>query len=684
MHETGEVFDRRSAARVNTVTSLEISYENAAQEEIKLRGVALDLSEHSVSVIVSEFLPGGGTVLELKVNLDESDPFRTFGVITSTGIQTSDGHYKYGVKINQADARNRRILSSWLARKLLKNDSYKDRRFQRTIQSEYVIFDNGHGERIVGFLDSPIDSPPSQLPFLILSPGFGETKANTLGLSFMLAKNGFRVLRYDPTNHIGESDGAIVECTLSKLKRDMRACIDFGERVHGVSSVGLIVASLSALVGFQLASEDSRVNFIGALVPVVDLRKTLKSVYNEDLVGEYILGRRWGLIDMLGFPIDADRFLEDAIHSGFSSLDTMRDTIAKIRAPLSCVAASEDPWVLEADLKSVFAARNGGTTTGYTVVKEGMHQLQENPLASRSALFEITKAAIQFLKPHQAGELEVVQPRFREVAIQFRLEKERRKLTSSLGKEGEVQFWTGYLQKFRSIIRIPDFNDFYEMIEHLSGGIQTGDTILDAGCGNGSLGLWLLQKHSLLPPRERPDYTYVGADFVPGALANARLTHSEILQAGSQKSESTISPAHFVYVFADLDHRLPFLDGYFQKIYCNLVLSYVRHYQNALRELYRVLAPGGALVITSLKPHADLSAIYRNFLNQAKNAEDIEQAKALLTNAGLIRSRESEGHYKFFSDAELTGMILELGVEKPTIVRSFSNQANIAVIKKVT
>jgi ubiquinone/menaquinone biosynthesis C-methylase UbiE/pimeloyl-ACP methyl ester carboxylesterase len=682
MHETGEVFDRRSAARVNTVTSLEIRYENAAQEEIKLKGVALDLSEHSVSVIVPNPLPYDGTVFDLNVSLDDSNEFRTCGSVTSPGIQTTDGRYKYGIKIGPVDARNRRLLSSWLAKTLLKTDSYKDRRFQRTIQSEYVTFKNSQGEQIAGFIDSPIDSPPSRLPFLILSPGFGETKANTLSLSFMLAKNGFRVLRYDPTNHVGESDGMIVDCTLSKLKQDMGVCIDFAQRQHAVSSVGLVVSSLSALVGFQLAAEDPRVSFLGALVPIVDLRKTLKSVYNEDLVGEYIQGRRWGLIDMLGFPIDADRFLDDAIRSGFSSLEVMTETIAKIQAPLWCVAASEDPWVLVEDLKNALAARNGGRTTRYTVVKEGMHQLHENPLASRSALFEITKAAVQALHHREPADQDIVQPRFREVAIQFRLERERRKLISGVGKEGEVLFWTGYLQKFRSILRIPDFNDFYQTIEEMSGGVQSGDSILDAGCGNGSLGLWLLQKHGLLPLRERPAYTYVGADFVSSALVNARATHSEILQRPLATSETAISPAHFVYVLADLDHKLPFLDGYFQKIYCNLVLSYVRHYHNALRELYRVLAPGGVLVVTSLKPYADLSAVYRNFLDQAKNAADIEEAKGLLANAGLIRSRESEGHYKFFSEAELTGMMLELGIENPKVVRAFANQANIAVIRK--
>jgi ubiquinone/menaquinone biosynthesis C-methylase UbiE len=135
-------------------------------------------------------------------------------------------------------------------------------------------------------------------------------------------------------------------------------------------------------------------------------------------------------------------------------------------------------------------------------------------------------------------------------------------------------------------------------------------------------------------------------------------------------------------VLADLDSKLPFLDNYFDKIVCNLVLSYVRHPQKTLDELYRILAPGGTLVITTLKPYADLSAVYRNFLAQADTPEEVAEARNLLANAGLIRARESEGHFKFFGEIELMGMMLELGATHPVVSRSFANQANVAAMIK--
>ena len=45
----------------------------------------------------------------------------------------------------------------------------------------------------------------------------------------------------------------------------------------------------------------------------------------------------------------------------------------------------------------------------------------------------------------------------------------------------------------------------------------------------------------------------------------------------------------------------------------------------------RVLKPGGTIVVSSLKPYADLSQIYRNFVDQTENNEELEEARKLLT-----------------------------------------------------
>ena len=113
-----------------------------------------------------------------------------------------------------------------------------------------------------------------------------------------------------------------------------------------------------------------------------------------------------------------------------------------------------------------------------------------------------------------------------------------------------------------------------------------------------------------------------------------------------------------------------------------MVLSYVHYPQDTLKELYRILAPKGTLLITTLKPYADLSVIYRSFVEHATSSDDIAEARKLLTSAGSIRSRESEGQFKFFSEAELVGMMSAVGAKNPIVSRSFANQANIIIVTK--
>ncbi|MCA9477511.1 MAG: methyltransferase domain-containing protein, partial [Nitrospira sp.] len=49
----------------------------------------------------------------------------------------------------------------------------------------------------------------------------------------------------------------------------------------------------------------------------------------------------------------------------------------------------------------------------------------------------------------------------------------------------------------------------------------------------------------------------------------------------------------------------------FDRILSNLVLGYIKKPEAALQELYRVLAPGGRMVISNLKPDGDFSGIYQ-------------------------------------------------------------------------
>jgi ubiquinone/menaquinone biosynthesis C-methylase UbiE len=102
----------------------------------------------------------------------------------------------------------------------------------------------------------------------------------------------------------------------------------------------------------------------------------------------------------------------------------------------------------------------------------------------------------------------------------------------------------------------------------------------------------------------------------------------------------------------------------------------------SLQELMRVLRNNGRLIVSSMKPFADLSQVYRDFVDQTENQEELEEARKLLSAAGRIKQKESAGIYTFFSEEELKQMFEKINAKNIEIARSFSNQSNLIVGEK--
>jgi ubiquinone/menaquinone biosynthesis C-methylase UbiE len=103
--------------------------------------------------------------------------------------------------------------------------------------------------------------------------------------------------------------------------------------------------------------------------------------------------------------------------------------------------------------------------------------------------------------------------------------------------------------------------------------LQPADRLLDVGCGTGAL----LHRLSL----QSPDARLSGVDPVPEMLAIAR---------------RRLPPA--VELREGWAERLPFESGQFDVVVSSNVFHYIRHPAAALREMSRVLRPGGRLLIT--------------------------------------------------------------------------------------
>jgi SAM-dependent methyltransferase len=416
------------------------------------------------------------------------------------------------------------------------------------------------------------------------------------------------------------------------------------------------------------------------------VQATLLAVHQEDLVGDHMRGVRRGTINMLGFNIEADAWLADAAAAGYADLrSTIRDA-EQARTPVAFFCAEQDAWVGLDSVKAVHAALPSERKQLF-VIPEALHRLNENPRKARAVFRQVVACCLeQFGQP--AAPLR--QPSQREIGLQSRLERERARAQNQMARIDNVNFWRDYLEHFHYIANVSDFWQLLDHVYRLLGPLTAADRILDAGCGNGNFGVFLMVNRAYSHRHAAQDaplaYGYVGTDFVFDALRQARRNLSNVAaESGPAPAGAIALPGAGTltsFTLSDLNLPLPFADGRFSCVVSNLVIGYLQDPLATLRELLRVLAPGGKLVISNLKPQADLSQIYRNFVQRTDQPEEMDEARQLLNNSGKIKLGESDGIFRFFNRQELATLLSCSGAQQPRIYSTFGNQAFIAVAAK--
>ncbi|MCZ6619132.1 MAG: class I SAM-dependent methyltransferase [Gammaproteobacteria bacterium] len=111
--------------------------------------------------------------------------------------------------------------------------------------------------------------------------------------------------------------------------------------------------------------------------------------------------------------------------------------------------------------------------------------------------------------------------------------------------------------------------------------LTPGDKILDIGCGEGrhTIGACLNERvHA------------IGLDLSLTDLNTARKRYREF-----EVTEDSCRRADFL---AASGLRLPFADGCFDQVICSEVLEHIHDYKSVLREIHRVLKPGGLFAVS--------------------------------------------------------------------------------------
>lgn len=138
---------------------------------------------------------------------------------------------------------------------------------------------------------------------------------------------------------------------------------------------------------------------------------------------------------------------------------------------------------------------------------------------------------------------------------------------------------------------------FSWIFRHLA--LQPGERVLEIGCGNGEL--WADRQQAL--PQ---DCQILLSDLSPGMVSDV---------------ENRLGD-RFTYQVIDCQH-IPYPDAAFHKIVANHVLFYIQDRQQALKEIHRVLKPGGTFMCSTYgKNHMkEISSLVKEFDPRIRLAE---------------------------------------------------------------
>jgi hypothetical protein len=214
------------------------------------------------------------------------------------------------------------------------------------------------GLRIRGLLLEPADAPAAK-GLMLIAPGLGRTIRHSTVLALQFARHGYASLRFDLTNHTGDSDGDIFDATLSSAAEDL-LCIAEAVRANGWDDpVFPVASSLGARAAIRAASRGMLADGLVLILPVVDFAKTVASVTGEDLVAAHLAGRidRKDRVQVLTHGMSGV-FLADAVEAGMCDIVSVQRELAVAGMPVAAVAAENDAWVQLADVVAAIGAES--------------------------------------------------------------------------------------------------------------------------------------------------------------------------------------------------------------------------------------------------------------------------------------------------------------------------------------
>ena len=549
---------------------------------------------------------------------------------------------------------------------------------------------NQRGQTIV-IVDDHLRHPvTSNLPVVIVAPGYGQTATDYAAIGHFLAHHHLRVLRYDHTNHLGQSEGELQHTSLQSMQADLLKVIEFVQHTWSGVPIALIASDMAARAALKIAGQSPLLKVFVLINLVIDLQATLQTVHAHDLVTDYQFGLRRGNTNLLGLNVNVDHFVGDAIAGHFTDLASTLDDLRLARAPLAVVTApvSSLSPLPPSDLPYAFitalGTRNRVITLSAALTESSLTFGSQAVSAFQQILDQITSAMTLPENPVELRDLAQ-----RSVNRQHRIEMERTRLRHNVSGVTRETLWLAYLQQ---LSHLADLQEHWKLLDDLYrslGPLDPATVVVDIEGGHTDL-VQVMMVNQTYRARHRGGIQELPPNLVQlGRSRESLLAARQIYQTLFHELDSNLGGGLSAYpplstgaVQGDWTGSFPFQDGTIRRVICNLSLSFVPSPLAMVRELCRVLHPQGRLVLTAFHPGTDLSVLYRHHLREANHDEFGPQAQIVLHYLGRLREAIRHGLLHTFDRETLLHFLQQSGIALPRVSSVFNGQVFLAVVEK--
>jgi ubiquinone/menaquinone biosynthesis C-methylase UbiE/pimeloyl-ACP methyl ester carboxylesterase len=543
-------------------------------------------------------------------------------------------------------------------------------------------FPNSKGEEIVGLVDSWGD--PRGATAVVIPNGWGQTKeallplARTIVATFRASGEPICVVRFDGIRKRGESynDPACRMPGREYLHYVFsQGAEDIGEVSRFLRKSPVFRASSIVLVSFSAASIEARKalvqdrdGLISAWISVVgspDVQSMTRAISGGvDFAVGCERRTQFGVQELLSVSVNIDRIVSDGQENDLLFIEHSRSDMATIDVPITWYHGKFDAWVDFSRVRDMLS--HGNTANRRLVVLPTGHQLKSSQQADK--VFQCIASEIGRIGPG----IRALPQSAHSHEIHLLRRAERTRMPSRT--EDLQNFWRDYLigrDESYGIELLANSEAYRDLMELQVDSLLLDDDqdILDLGSGVGTLEIQLA-----LMPNCPNSLSITSIDYVREAFhrAKGRLAKIQV-------------PKRFrvFYVESDLDllhdeQIIPIRSNSFDAVIASLLLSYLENPSLVLAEIYRIMRPGGRLVISSLCRDADISTLYVESVAELRLKVDADglpgldrsklatAARNFLNDAAKILELEEAGAFHFWEQADLENLVIDAGFSEVT------------------